>query len=157
MAKLGRVTDPNSLDASEGSRAALRIVVPEGWLRDGAELEVTAPKKLSCDRCDGGGCDGCGRSGALLAPDEPDDRRLSLHLPGGHAEGLQLRIVDPFQDAEIEQVIVTVQPGLEASTGVVRVAATTNLAPWQPVREFRRPLTVLVVILALVVAWMLAT
>jgi hypothetical protein len=156
MARLGRVTDPEALDASDGTRASLRIEVPQQWLRDGAELEVSAPKMLTCDRCDGGGCDGCGRSGALRGPDETDARRLSIQLPPGHEDGLQLRLVDPFQDSEIEQIIVTIQPAEVASKGVVRLEPAAALAPWKR-RDLRGIAAVGLGIVALVIAWLLGT
>jgi hypothetical protein len=42
-----------------------RIEVPEAWFEEGAHLEIELPPRLVCARCEGGGCDACGRSGAI--------------------------------------------------------------------------------------------
>ena len=75
---LGRVVDPGALDLSAGPRARLSVEVPEAWLAEGADVAVTAPARLVCARCDGGGCDGCARSGALRSP---EGARLRASFP----------------------------------------------------------------------------
>jgi len=41
------------------------IEVPAAWFEVGATLQISLPRLLSCARCDGGGCDVCGRRGAF--------------------------------------------------------------------------------------------
>src|SRR5690242_3451348 len=78
---LGRVVDPRALDASSGARARLRVGVPAAWLAEGGELELRVPARLACARCDGGGCDGCARSGALRAPEPASARVVRAYVP----------------------------------------------------------------------------
>jgi hypothetical protein len=119
---LGRVIDPDALACSSGARGKLCIEVPAAWLAGGVELEVTAPGRIVCARCEGGGCDGCGRSGALRGPEHEAARVISVRLPEGAGRGALLRIVQPFgDDASIEQLLVQVRPGSDASIGVVKV------------------------------------
>jgi hypothetical protein len=44
---------------------ACSIEVPQSWFLQGATLQIQLPRLLSCARCDGGGCDACGRRGAF--------------------------------------------------------------------------------------------
>jgi hypothetical protein len=59
-----------------------RIEVPEAWFEEGAHLEIELPQRLVCARCEGGGCDACGRAGAitLYAQDE-DPLVVRVGLP----------------------------------------------------------------------------
>ncbi|HZF49589.1 MAG TPA: hypothetical protein VE093_13110 [Polyangiaceae bacterium] len=128
--ELGQVIDPEALDASAGARGRLRVEVPAAWMNEGSAIEVAVPARILCDRCDGGGCDGCGRSGALRAPDDPRGRAVRLQVPAGSGGGVAVRIVRPFGDeAAIEQLIVEVRAGASPSPGVVRrspALANTN-------------------------------
>lgn len=118
--QLAKVVDKDALDSSEGAQGRLKITVPAAWLADGAELSVAAPKLVSCARCDGGGCDSCGRSGALSGPRKPELRNLRLTLPSSDS-GVVLRLVKPFEQGEIDQLLVQVKKGEEPSKGVSRV------------------------------------
>lgn len=119
--ELGQVVDPEALDASAGARGRIRIEVPASWMNEGSAIEVAVPASILCDRCDGGGCDGCGRSGALRAPDDPRGRAVRLQVPAGSGGGVAVRIVRPFGDeAAIEQLIIEVRAGASPSQGVVR-------------------------------------
>jgi hypothetical protein len=121
--QLARVTDPKALDSADGQRAKLAIKVPPNWLEEGASLEVTTPKLLSCHRCDGGGCDSCERSGALSAPRKAELRRIKLAIPPRalNKGALQIRLVDPFDDSDIHQLFVQVRTAAEPSRGVKRI------------------------------------
>jgi hypothetical protein len=114
------VTDPEALDLAEGPRALLRIDVPVAWLESGAAIEVAVPRLLPCARCDGGGCDGCDRSGALRAP--AGERSIELRLPGGAATEVRVRLVQPFEDSTIQQLLVEVRGG-DAPGANVRLLA----------------------------------
>jgi hypothetical protein len=142
---LGRVCDPEALDEQPGARARLRIEVPATWLEDGVDLLVTAPAMLTCARCDGGGCDGCGRSGALRAPDDPEDRvvRARIGANAGVAR-MTLRIVQPFgPDGGIDQLLMEVVASDSASPGVSRVAALVAPDQASPRLAVRWPAVVL--------------
>jgi hypothetical protein len=128
---LGRVTDPSALEACARARARLRVEVPAAWLEEGAAIELTAPARLCCARCDGGGCDGCGRSGVLRAPAEEGDRRIEALVPAlaGRA-GVALRIPEPFgPEHPIAQIVLEICAAEGASAGVRRMAAAPLPAP----------------------------
>jgi hypothetical protein len=122
---LAQVVDPQALHGSAGARGRLRIAVPPTW-GPGDELSIVAPPRVVCARCDGGGCDGCNRSGALRTPDDPSARELRVQLPPLGESGAAVRLVRPFGDAcELEQLIVELSPapaGAEPPAGVTRHA-----------------------------------
>ncbi len=121
---LGRLVDPAALDAGDGPRALLRVEAPSAWLEAGGEVAVATPARLVCARCEGGGCDACGRSGALAAPEDVDARHLVATLPPSSGEGVALRLVRPFGElTTIEQLILEVRPGA-ASRGLTRISPT---------------------------------
>jgi hypothetical protein len=131
---LGRVLDPSALDACPGPRARLRIAVPAAWLAEGAELAVAAPARLSCARCDGGGCDACSRSGALAAPADAEARVVHVTLPSLPADEepreIALRIPRPFgADHEVAQLLLEVRAAPAPSAGVTRLGSLVAAAP----------------------------
>lgn len=128
---LGRVLDPSAADADPGPRARLRLDVPETWLTEGAELELTVPSLLACARCDGGGCDGCARSGAVRAPEDAAERTLRAHLPSlAGTPGVALRITHPFgPNHPLAQLHLELRGAAVASAGVRRVDAPAVVAP----------------------------
>ena len=125
---LARVTNPDALDAATGPRAQLAVEAPRGWLVAGTELEVVAPKRLACQRCEGGGCDSCGRAGVWRLPDDEQTRTLRLTLPPHDGDGVQARLVNPFAGSDIEQLLLTVRPA-SAPSKCVRRIPQTQLAP----------------------------
>ena len=127
MARLARVTDPRTLDVQDGSRASLSVNVPSHWFEEGASIELTVPTRLTCARCDGGGCDGCERSGALRAPADEDRRRVIVNLPPQSNTNLRIRIVDPFE-GEIAQLLIDVRAG-ELVPWVKRIEAAQQVQP----------------------------
>jgi hypothetical protein len=135
--ELGRVTDPAALAAVRGPRARLSITVPAAWLDGPLSLEIEAPRLLPCDRCDGGGCDGCERSGALRAPEEASGRRLLVRLPAEIGEGVMVRLAAPFDGSPIEQLLVAVRVAEAPSACVRRVEAAVaelpRARPWSAV------------------------
>lgn len=70
------------MDGPRGADVLYRIGVAKEWLTLGLTVEILLPRNLACARCEGGGCDACGRSGAIslrerTAPNEP----LTISLP----------------------------------------------------------------------------
>ncbi len=61
---LGKITAPER-EGPSGPDVMHRIEVPEAWFEEGVHLEIELPQRLACARCEGGGCDACGRSGAI--------------------------------------------------------------------------------------------
>jgi hypothetical protein len=127
--ELGRVLDPEALDASGGARVRLSIEVPASWLAEPCELDIVAPRRLVCARCDGGGCDGCGRGGAWRAPQESEARTVCIRL-GPTAPGVAIRVAEPFgRESEIAQLILEVRRGKRPSPGVTRRVTALAQAP----------------------------
>jgi hypothetical protein len=154
-AELGQVVDREGLAACRGALGRLRIAVPAAWSDEGAEIEIAAPGRVACARCDGGGCDGCGRSGAHRIPGEPGARTLRLRLPGSVDPGaaVVLRVARPFDEApSLEQLLVEVTAGAEPSPGVTRVPpAVDSPAGARPLRAVTVA-TVIAAVLALLAA-----
>ncbi len=156
---LARVTDPDALNASSGPRAQLSIAVPRSWFETGAELELLAPKRLACQRCDGGGCDSCDRAGVWRAPPAVDARTLKLQLPqradiADHAgsPGVQLRLVSPFENCDIEQLLLTIRAAEQPSKGVRRVVSLVAASPMTSAGTATRALWVAAAVIAAAVA-----
>jgi hypothetical protein len=117
VTELGRVTDPRALDAATGSCGRVRVVIPEGWARAGAAIEVVLPPRVECGVCRGGGCDRCGRSGAHRLPAQESERTLALSLPPLECGAVLLRVPNPFgSTADLELLTVEVATGEEASS-----------------------------------------
>jgi hypothetical protein len=117
---LGRVLDPRALDEGTGARGRLRFEVPAAWLDEGCRLDILVPRRVPCARCDGGGCDACGKSGVLRAPDAEAERRLEILLPEACGDAVALRLVDPFGAGLVEQLILEIRVG-DASPSVTRL------------------------------------
>jgi hypothetical protein len=129
VSELGRVTDPRALDASTGPCGRVRVVIPEGWAREGASIEVVLPSKVECGVCRGGGCDRCGRSGAHRLPAAEAERTLELSLPPLEGGAVLLRVPRPFgASAELELLNVEVTKGETASSCCRLMHANAALA-----------------------------
>jgi len=81
---LGRVT--GDVEVPRGPDVEWKVHVPNSWLSEGATIRLELPARLPCAACGGGGCDACGRSGALTL--EPKAEPLEVRL-GSTAEGAQ--------------------------------------------------------------------
>lgn len=94
MATLAKVTQ--ALAESRGPDVAYRIFVPSDWLEAGVRLDVTLPRRLACAHCEGGGCDRCARSGAVVLRQSDEEPELvEVALAAGRPETAQLlRIPD---------------------------------------------------------------
>jgi hypothetical protein len=96
------------------------------WLVTGEVIELELPRNLACATCGGGGCDACGRSGAITLrrreepaevveitlparpeDDAPDSRGVTLRIPeqGG--------LPDPGSDLPRGFLLLTVVPSPE--------------------------------------------
>lgn len=125
---LGRVLDPEDLHDDAGPRGRLAVDVPASWLADAAVVEVVVPTMLACARCEGGGCDGCSRSGGLRLTGDATARTLQLTLPrpASDAGRLQLRLVRPLgDDAGLDQLLIELRSAAAPSTFCRRVASAT--------------------------------
>jgi hypothetical protein len=157
-AELGQVVDRGVLDASTGSRGRVRLAIPERWARDGGDIELTVPVRVTCARCDGGGCDGCERSGAHRTPAEPAGRTLRLRLPRDPGCTVTLRLVRPFGDqAPLDQLLVEIDVSAgDASPGITRIEPPPAPPLARPAR-LRAPLVVALLVAAAAVIGLLAS
>lgn len=156
MGALGRVTDPDALDTCARARAIVRVDVLAAWLSAGADLEITVPARLACARCEGGGCDGCARSGVVRAPTDAGARVVRAHVPARFdGATIALRLPDPFgEDHPIGQLRVELRAA-PIPSAMVRVV--TAPAPTAPPALSVHPLAVAVLVtFAAVVAALLA-
>lgn len=88
---LARVT--NDIDEPRGPDVQHAIEVPMEWLEEGATVSFVLPRLLTCARCEGGGCDACGRKGAFVT--DRSDGPVMVSLPRQSASApsaLRLRL-----------------------------------------------------------------
>ncbi len=143
---LGSVLERDELSTGAGPRGRLTVDVPEAWLVAGTVLELVVPARLACARCEGGGCDACGRSGAVRIQGSEDERHVRVTLSGA-ARGL--RLVRPLgPDAGLDQLIVELRPAAAPSELCRRVDVRrrASLAP---------TIVVIAIVAALIVAFLL--
>jgi len=113
------------------------IRVPARWLERGETLAVELPRNLSCAVCGGGGCDACGRAGAItLRPKGEPAVPLEVTLPRLEPEALRaqsaivLRI--PGQGGPPE-------PGSNGVRGLLLLKVTASDEPDPSVRVISVP------------------
>ncbi|CAN5679145.1 hypothetical protein BH11MYX4_BH11MYX4_30080 [soil metagenome] len=115
---LGRLLDPEELDRRGGATGRLTVDVLEAWLESGDAVEIIVPQRLACARCEGGGCDACGRSGAFRLTFDEAARTLQLTLPAPRAGPGRsvVRLARPFgAGAGVEQLWVELRASAQAS------------------------------------------
>ena len=170
---LARVTGP--VDVPRGPDVLHRVRVPASWLDEGATLDIDLPRNLACAKCSGGGCDACGRSGAvtLRGRREPAEIvRVTLPSRGDSAEltksgrGVVLRIPERGGAAESEALprgllMLTVLAAEEPDAGVTR-AEKAEFQPLGRERTAAQPAALRVrnravlLVAVLVLLWVLA-
>jgi hypothetical protein len=88
---LARVT--NDHDEPRGPDVLHGIEVPMEWLEEGASVSIVLPRLLTCARCEGGGCDVCGRKGAFEQTGVEGPISVSLPRQAGAApSAVRLRL-----------------------------------------------------------------
>jgi hypothetical protein len=116
------------LSGPRGPDARYKVVVPADWLREESWIEIVLPRTLSCALCDGGGCDTCGRSGAVDTRKRKEiPEVLEVRLPPTET-GATMRLPKrgglPLEDEDTVTcrgiLLLTVTPGDAASEGVTR-------------------------------------
>lgn len=144
---LARVVDTSP---DTGSCGVADIVVPADWLAEPTRVALTLAKRIKCGRCHGGGCDGCGRSGAIRLADEADERELELALPG--RAPCEVRLRDPFGAGHPRVLLLRIQPGDEHSAGLRRLRASPSAggdAGDQPLPTWLIPVVIVLVAVVL--------
>jgi hypothetical protein len=127
---LARVTS-RAIEGPRGPDVLHRAKVRREWLLAGEVVELELPRNVTCAACGGGGCDTCGRSGAitLRSRDEPAEvvevtlpRRSADEVPD--SRGITLRIPEqgglPEQGSELPRgvLLLTVVPSDVADASV---------------------------------------
>jgi hypothetical protein len=132
---LGKITAPER-EGPSGPDVMHRIEVPEVWFEEGAHLEIELPQRLACARCEGGGCDACGRAGAITLyslDEEPLVVRVGLPKapPGG---AVVLRIPEggaPYRspDGVVVDAAPKADPGARAPAELLRSTEGRSPSP----------------------------
>lgn len=147
------------------------------WLDEGAVIELELPRNLACAKCDGGGCDACGRSGAVTLRgrgEPPEIVRVTLPKRGDSAElagsgrGVVLRVPERGGLADDEKLargnlMLTVLVAEKEDPGVVRIEGAALLPEEKRAPPARPPTVhpeaprsrVVLVVAILVVLWIL--
>jgi hypothetical protein len=140
------------------------VQVKQQWLEEGAAIQFQLPRNLTCAACDGGGCDKCGRSGAISLRERGEPAELlTVTLPrcdtAGTA-GVVLRI--PEQGGHVQDgpplprgmLLLSVTASDRPDAGVSRIRST--MPPPQVVgTPSERPLLPSRTRIALWVVWLL--
>lgn len=132
--QLARVLDPKQVDDSADPIGKMSIEVPDAWA--GCAVALSVPRLLPCGACDGGGCDRCGRSGALRRSADSSEDELELTLPAPLDGPVRVRLVRPFDDDELGILLIDIVPAELPSPSCRRLQAVrvqqpnTSTLPW---------------------------
>ncbi len=138
---LARVTS-RAVEGPRGPDVLHRVKVRREWLTVGEVVELELPRNLACAGCGGGGCDACGRSGAitLRTRDEPAEV-VEVTLPARRADelpdsrGLTLRIPEqgglpaPGSDLPRGLLLLTVVPSPQSDPSIKLLRGVPSRRP----------------------------
>lgn len=135
MTILARVTE--DLDSARGPDVVARIEVPEDWVNAGASVALDLPRLVTCARCEGGGCDACGRKGAFERDTLGMSRELVVTLPrpsgAGESVAPTLRLRLPGYGAPDPR-----DPALPPGHLLLTVVPRATEDGWAPSAQLRR-------------------
>ncbi len=131
-----------AVEGPRGPDVLHRVKVRREWLAVGEVVEFELPRNLACASCGGGGCDACGRSGAitLRQRDEPAEV-VEVTLPARSADelpdsrGITLRIPElgglPPPDSELPRgvLLLTVVPSPEPDPNIKLLRGVPSKRP----------------------------
>jgi hypothetical protein len=119
-----------------------RVKVRREWLVRGEVIELELPRNLACAACGGGGCDRCGRSGAITLRQRDELAEVvEITLPARAADeapdslGVTLRIPEqgglpePGSDLPRGLLLLTVVPGAEADRRIKLLRGLVSKRP----------------------------
>lgn len=159
---LAKVFDDDELTGPRGPDGRHEIVVTEDWMLGRAWIEIPLPRLLSCASCDGGGCDGCERSGAVATrPRKTPPEVIEVQLPGAAPVVLRLPRyggLAPDENTARGLLLLAIRLGPEPSEGLRLVDLPPAPQPLAPPPAPPRPLVLLWVAAAVMVAlliWLL--
>ena len=131
-----------AVEGPRGPDVLHRVKVRREWLVVGEVVELELPRNLACATCGGGGCDACGRSGAitLRKRDEPAEvvevtlpARSDDELPD--SRGITLRIPEqgglPPPDSDLPRgvLLLTVVPSPEPDPSIKLLRGVPSKRP----------------------------
>ena len=130
-----------AVEGPRGPDVLHRVKVLREWLNVGEVVEIELPRNLACATC-GGGCDACGRSGAitLRQRDEPAEV-VEVTLPARRADelpdsrGITLRIPElgglPEPGSELPRgvLMLTVVPSPEPDSSIKLLRGVPSKRP----------------------------
>ena len=170
-----------AVEGPRGPDVLHRVKVRREWLSVGEVIELELPRNVACAACGGGGCDTCGRSGAitLRRRDEPAEV-VEVTLPARAADelpdsrGITLRIPEqgglPPPDSSLPRgvLLLTVVPSPEPDPNIKLLRGVPSKRPPASIVESdemptqltgpagkRGKSTALVIVLVAVVLWIL--
>ena len=131
-----------AVEGPRGPDVLHRVKVRREWLAVGEVVELELPRNLACASCGGGGCDACGRSGAitLRQRDEPAEM-VEITLPARRGEelpdsrGITLRIPElgglPEPGSELPRgvLLLTVVPSPEPDPNIKLLRGVPSKRP----------------------------
>ncbi|HYP88880.1 MAG TPA: hypothetical protein VEQ59_12015 [Polyangiaceae bacterium] len=138
---LARVTS-RAVEGPRGPDVLHRVKVRREWLVAGEVIELELPRNLACAACGGGGCDACGRSGAITLRQRDElaevveitlPARSDEQLPGG--QGLTLRfpeqggLPEPGSPLPRGLLLLTVVPSAEPDPRVKVLRGVVSKRP----------------------------
>lgn len=157
VSTLARVLDPEALDRAEGPRGRIAVDVLDAWLAAGDAIEIIVPPRVTCARCDGGGCDDCGRSGAHRLGGDELARTLRLSLRSEGSARNVIRLSSPLEAVpSLNQLWVEIRTAPEPSPFCRRVPRARARARGYGAIARAPALLVLVLAFALAVVALLA-
>ena len=131
-----------AVEGPRGPDVLHRVKVRREWLAVGEVVEIELPRNLACATCGGGGCDACGRSGAitLRQRDEPAEM-VEVTLPARSGDelpdsrGITLRIPElgglPEPGSELPRgvLLLTVVPSAEPDPNIKLLRGVPSKRP----------------------------
>ncbi len=131
-----------AVEGPRGPDVLHRVKVRREWLAIGEVVELELPRNLACATCGGGGCDTCGRSGAitLRKRDEPAEV-VEVTLPARSGDelpdsrGITLRIPEqgglpePGSDLPRGVLLLTVVPSPEPDPSIKLLRGVPSKRP----------------------------
>jgi hypothetical protein len=179
---LARVTS-RAVEGPRGPDVLHRVRVRRDWLTAGEVVELELPRNLACAGCGGGGCDTCGRSGAITlrkrsepaevvevtlparrADELPDSHGLTLRIPeqGGLPEagselprGVLLLTVVASSESDPSVKLLRGLPSKRPPASIVESDEMARLVPDAPPPAARGLSRAATLVLVAVVLWLL--
>lgn len=179
---LARVTS-RAVEGPRGPDVLHRVRVRRDWLTAGEVVELELPRNLACAGCGGGGCDTCGRSGAITlrkrsepaevveitlparrSDELPESHGLTLRIPeqGGLPEagselprGLLLLTVVPSSESDPSVKLLRGVPSKRPPASIVESDEMASLVPTAPRQTARGLPRAVTMVLVAVVLWIL--